>query len=174
MKNASLAIALAVTCYFAPALAQQQPEPKLPRQPTPPPAVPYRAPAQPPIYLAPGHASPSAPGLPSAVAPSITVRQPPPEHSLTDLPGLRHVPSVASLPSMRSRPIIRHVLVGGVSLDVPAIAIVGVPYVIDVPGLGWVYVPEGEYPTLFEMLTSDDTVQVEAGYARLQQFAVGQ
>ena len=75
---------------------------------------------------------------------------------------------------MRSRPIIRHVLVGGVAFDVPAIAIVGVPYVIDVPGLGWVYVPEGEYPTLFEMLTSDDPVQVEAGYARLQEFAVGQ
>ena len=75
---------------------------------------------------------------------------------------------------MRNRPIVRHVLVGGVSFDVPAIAIIGAPYVIEVPGLGWVYVPEEEYPSLFAMLTSDDPVQVEAAYARLQDFATDQ
>ena len=47
----------------------------------------------------------------------------------------------------------------------------GAPYVIDVPGLGWVYVPEDEYPELFAMLTSDDPNQVDAAYERLQQLA---
>jgi len=174
MKIASLAVALVVTSQFAPALAQQQ-EPSLPHhQPTPPPAAPNRAAARPPVYFAPGHASPSPPTLPGAGTPSITVVHPSPDHSLADLPGFRHVPSVSSLPSMRRRPIVRHVLVGGVAFDVPAIAIVGAPYVIDVPGLGWVYVPEEEYPSLFAMLTSDDPIKVEAAYARLQEFAVGQ
>ena len=59
----------------------------------------------------------------------------------------------------------------GVDFDIPAIVVVGAPYVIDVPGLGWVYVPEDEYPELFSMLTSDDPEQVEAAYKRLQELA---
>lgn len=174
MKIASLAVVLVVTSQFAPALAQQQ-EPSLPHhQPTPPPAVPNRAAARPPVYFAPGQASPTPSSLPSAGTHSITVIHPSPNHSLADLPGFRHVPSVSSLPSMRSRPIARHVLVGGVAFDVPAIAIVGAPYVIDVPDLGWVYVPEEEYPSLFAMLTSDDPIKVEAAYDRLREYAVSQ
>ena len=73
---------------------------------------------------------------------------------------------------MRNRPIVRHVHVSGLAFGVPAIVIVGAPYVIDVPGLGWVYVPEVEYPALFAMLTSEDPAQVEAGYALLHQYAI--
>jgi hypothetical protein len=74
-------------------------------------------------------------------------------------PGFVRVPSVSSLRGMRKRPIARHVRT------------LGSPYVIDVPGLDWVYVPEDEYPELFAMLTSDDPDQVEAAYERLQQLA---
>ncbi len=174
MKIAILAVTLGVTLRLAPTLAEQQPTPSLPHQPTPPPVVPPRAPAGPPVHFAPGRASPSPPSLPSAGTPSITVIHAPPDHSQADLPGFRHVPSVSSLPSMQSRPIVRHVIVGSVSFDVPAIAIVGAPYVIEVPGLGWVYVPEEEYSSLFAMLTSDDPVQIEAAYVRLQEFAADQ
>ena len=72
---------------------------------------------------------------------------------------------------MRQRPIARHVRTHNVDFDIPAIVVVGAPYVIDVPGLGWVYVPEDEYPQLFAMLTSDDPDQIEAAYERLQALA---
>ena len=72
---------------------------------------------------------------------------------------------------MSRRAIARHVRIHGIDFDIPAIVVVGAPYVIDVPGLGWVYVPEDEYPELFAMLTSDDPDQVEAAYERLQQLA---
>ena len=88
-----------------------------------------------------------------------------------DFPGLVRVPKVSSLPAMRQRPIARHVRTHNVYFDIPAIVVVGAPYVIDVPGLGWVYVPEDEYPELFAMLTSDDPDQVEAAYERLQELA---
>lgn len=92
-------------------------------------------------------------------------------HPGGDFPGLVGVPKVSSLPAMRQRPIARHVRTHNVDLDIPAIVVVGSPYVIDVPGLGWVYVPEDEYPALFAMLTSDDPAQVEAAYERLQELA---
>ena len=53
------------------------------------------------------------------------------------IPGLRYVPSVSDLPGMRRRPIVRQVVVNGIEFGIPAIVLVGVPYVIDVPGLGW-------------------------------------
>ena len=72
---------------------------------------------------------------------------------------------------MRSRPIVRHVHVSGVAFDVPAIVIVGAPYIIDVPGLGWVLLPEDAYPALFAMPDFRRPSQVEAGYALLHQYA---
>jgi hypothetical protein len=82
---------------------------------------------------------------------------------------VRRVPNVSSLPGMRERPIARHVRAHGVEFDLPAIVVVGAPYDIDIPGLGWVDIAEDEYPELFAMLTSDDPAQVEAAYERLQQ-----
>ena len=104
------------------------------------------------------------------VQPSATATQHPPAAD-GGFPGLVRVPSVSSLPGMRKRPIARHVRTHGIDFDIPAVVVVGAPYVIDVPGLGWVYVPEDEYPELFAMLTSDDPDQVEAAYERLQQLA---
>ena len=78
---------------------------------------------------------------------------------------------MSSLRGMRKRPIARHVRTHGIDFDIPAVVVLGSPYVIDVPGLGWVYVPEDEYPELFAMLTADDPDQVEAAYERLQQLA---
>jgi hypothetical protein len=49
------------------------------------------------------------------------------------------VPSVSSLRGMRKRPIARHVRTHGIDFDIPAVVVLGSPYVIDVPGLGWVY-----------------------------------
>jgi hypothetical protein len=98
--------------------------------------------------------------------------QAPPELPSADriaIPGLRNVPSVSSLPGMRHRPIVRRVVVNGITFGIPAIVVVGAPYVIDLPGFGWVYVSEDEYPTLFDMLTSDNPAQVEAAYTRLQE-----
>jgi hypothetical protein len=88
-----------------------------------------------------------------------------------DFPGIRRVPNVSSLPGMRERPIARHVRAHGVEFDLPAIVVVGAPYDIDIPGLGWVDIAEDEYPDLFAMLTSDDPDQVEAAYERLQELA---
>jgi hypothetical protein len=115
------------------------------------------------------------PGAPALLrqtpAPSTAIviqRQPTGDN---DHPGVRRVPDVSSLPGMRKRPIARHVRTHGIDFGIPAIVVVGAPYVIDMPGLGWVYVPEDEYPELFAMLTSDDPDQVDAAYERLQQLA---
>jgi hypothetical protein len=75
---------------------------------------------------------------------------------------------------MRERPIARRIVVNGIGIDIPTIAVVGAPYVIEVPGLGWVYVPEDEYPDLFVTLTSDDPTKVEAAYDRLRGLAGAQ
>ena len=104
------------------------------------------------------------------VQPSATATQHPPAAD-GGFRGLVRVPSVSSLPGMRKRPIARHVRTHGIDFDIPAVVVVSAPYVIDVPGLGWVYVPEDEYPELFAMLTSDDPDQVEAAYERLQHLA---
>jgi hypothetical protein len=165
------ALALTIVLQASPGLAQQQQQSPDIRQPQRPIII---APAPtPPRVVAPTRGAPpellhQAPAPPSG----IVIQRPPAAPS--DLPGVRHVPSVSSLPGMRQRPIARHVVVSGIGFDIPAIVVVGAPYVIDVPGLGWIYVPEDEYPALFAMLTSDDSAQVEAAYERLKRFASAQ
>jgi hypothetical protein len=84
---------------------------------------------------------------------------------------MRYVPAVSSLPGMRRRPIVHHVAVNGIVFGIPEIVVVGSPYVIDVPGLSWVYVPEDEYPALYAMLTSGDPEQIQSAYERLEELA---
>ena len=160
------ALALAMVLQTSPGLAQQQqqsPDIRQPQRPIAPAPTPRRVVAptrgEPPELL---HQAPAAPS-------DILIRHPP--DAAGDLPGVRHVPSVSSLPGMCERPIVRRVFVNGIAFEIPAILVVGAPYVIDVPGLGWVYVPEDEYPALFAMLASEDPAQVEAGYERLQELA---
>ena len=42
---------------------------------------------------------------------------------------------------------------------------------LDVPELGWIYVPENEYAEIYDLLTSDNPDDVELGYRRLQELA---
>jgi hypothetical protein len=173
---------LLVVLQASPGLAQQPP-PNEQHHPVvihnPPVNSPLNAPQRPVVRYAPPQGrteDPSAgriaiPGL--RYVPSASSRAPTkvPSADRITIPGLRYVPSASGLPGMRRRPIVRQVVVNGIEFGVPAIVAVGTPYVIDVPGLGWVYVPEDEYPTLFAMLTSDDQAQVEAAYTRLQELA---
>ena len=153
-------LALLVVLQASPGLAQQPPT-ALHR-----PVVIHNPPVRPQLYAPQGRVvRHPPPGAPSEVPSADRIAIP---------SGLRHVPSVSSLPGMRERPIVRRVVVNGIAFGVPAIVVVGAPYVIDVPGLGWVYVLEDEYPALFAMLTSDDPVQVEGAYARLQELAAAQ
>ena len=72
---------------------------------------------------------------------------------------------------MVHRPIARRIVVRGAFLAVPAILIVGAPFVLDVPELGWVYVPENDYAEIYDLLTSDNPEDVELGYLRLRELA---
>jgi len=84
---------------------------------------------------------------------------------------IRVPPSVSSVPAVAHRPIARRVVVHGRFLAVPAIVIVGAPFVLDVPDLGSVSVPESEYAEIYDLLTSDNPDDVERGYLRLQELA---
>lgn len=170
------ALALAVVLQISPGLAQQlQQSPNVRQQESPvAPAPTVRPQVSAPrrIAVPPRGAPPEslheAPSMSSTI---VLHRQP---AAGSDPPGFRRVRSVSSLPGMRKRPIARHVAVHGTAFGIPAVVAVGAPYVIDVPGLGWVYVPEDEYPELFASLTSDDPGQVEAAYERLQELASAQ
>ena len=168
----ALALALVVQTSAAPAQPLQQ-SPDIRQQErrpiAPSPTVHPRIYAPPSRVVVPPRGAPEllrqTPAPPTAI---VIQRQPTADD---DRPGVRRVPDVSSLPGMSKRPIARHVRAHGIDFDIPPIVVVGAPYVIDVPGLGWVYVPEDEYPELFAMLTSDDPDQVEAAYVRLQQLA---
>jgi hypothetical protein len=84
---------------------------------------------------------------------------------------IRVPPPVATPPAVVHRPIVRHVAMHGRFLALPAIVIIGAPFVLDVPDLGWVSVPEDEYADIYDLLTSDNPDDVELGYRRLQALA---
>lgn len=163
-----VALAALVIWLASPVLAQQQ-SPEIHRQLLPAPAPTVRSPGYAPSRIV---SSPQGAPHQTPTPAAIAIRHPPAAPS--DLPGFKRVPSVFSLPGMRERPIARHVVVKGIGIDIPTIAVVGAPYVIEVPGLGWVYVPEDEYPDLFATLTSDDPAKIEAAYHRLQELAGAQ
>ena len=52
-------------------------------------------------------------------------------------------------------------------LALPAVAFYGAPVILDVPGLGYVDVPEDEYARLYDQLTSPDADQIESAMAAL-------
>jgi hypothetical protein len=84
---------------------------------------------------------------------------------------IRVPPAVSTSAGVVNRPIARRVLVHGRFVAVPAIVIVGAPFVLDVPDVGLVYVPENEYAEIYDLLTSDNPDDVERGYLRLQELA---
>jgi hypothetical protein len=134
-----------------------------------------------PVIHAPVVRAPASSQVRSGIAPGgtyirpgapVTVGAPIPQQRLIQAgPRIIRVPSVSTLPDMVHRPIARRVVVHGAFLAVPAIVIVGAPFVLDVPDLGWVYVPENEYAEIYDLLTSDNPDDVELGYLRLQELA---
>lgn len=74
----------------------------------------------------------------------------------------------ASPPPHAVRPIARHVRFHGRLLAVPVVVAIGIPVLLDVPGLGEVSIPEGEYQEIYDLLISDDAADQERAFALLQ------
>jgi hypothetical protein len=97
----------------------------------------------------------------------------PQPQSRTDQPltGVKQQPSNAVQP-VRPRAVYRGIarlinIAGGV-LALPKVVYYGVPVILDVPGLGFVDVPEDEYARLYEKLSSSDSEQVEEAMSSLR------
>jgi hypothetical protein len=94
--------------------------------------------------------------------------------SRTDHPpltGVEHVPS-SGVQQVRPRAVYRDVarrinIAGGV-LVLPVVAYYGVPVILNVPELGYVDVPEGEYARLYDKLSSSDAKQVQEAMSSLR------
>ena len=65
------------------------------------------------------------------------------------------------------REIIRRINIAGGVLALPKVVYYGVPVILNVPGLGFVDVPEDEYARLYETLSSSDSEQVEEAISSL-------
>ena len=97
----------------------------------------------------------------------------PQPQSRTDQPpltGVKQEPSSA-VQQVRPRAVYRELsrrinIAGGV-LALPKVVYYGVPVILDVPGLGFVDVPEHEYAQLYEKLSSSDSEQVEEAMSSL-------
>jgi len=59
------------------------------------------------------------------------------------------------------------VVTGGV-IVLPVVAFFGAPVILDVPGIGYVDVPEDEYARLYDKLSSPDPDQIDAALATLR------
>ena len=100
----------------------------------------------------------------------------PQPQSRTDQPpltGVKQQPSGA-VQQVRPRAVYREIsrrieIAGGV-LALPKVAYYGVPVILDVPGLGFVDVPEDEYARLYEKLSSSDSEQVQDAMSALRRF----
>jgi hypothetical protein len=94
--------------------------------------------------------------------------------SRTDHPplaGVEHVPS-SGVQQVRPRAVYREAarrinIAGGV-LVLPVVGYYGVPVILNVPEIGYVDVPEGEYARLYDKLTSSDSEQVQEAMSSLR------
>jgi hypothetical protein len=101
-------------------------------------------------------------------------RDEPQQRSRTDRPplmGIKHLPS-SGVQQVRPRAVYREVarrinIAGGV-LVLPVVAYYGVPVILNVPELGYVDVPEGEYAQLYDKLSSSDSEQVQEAMSSLR------
>jgi hypothetical protein len=66
------------------------------------------------------------------------------------------------------RGIAQRINIAGGVLALPKVVYYGVPVILDVPGLGFVDVPEDEYARLYEKLSSSDSEQVEEAMSLLR------
>ena len=87
------------------------------------------------------------------------------------LPGVKQQPSSAvQQPRPRAvyRQLARRINIAGGVLALPKVVYYGVPVILDVPGVGFVDVPEDEYARLYEKLSSSDSEQVEGAMSSLR------
>jgi hypothetical protein len=66
------------------------------------------------------------------------------------------------------REITRRINIAGGIFALPKVVYYGVPVILEVPGLGFVDVPEDEYARLYEKLSSSDSEQVEEALSSLR------
>lgn len=112
----------------------------------------------------------------SAPAPAnVDAGQGAPQDQLrTDRPplmGVRNAPSGAVQqvrPRAVHREVARRVSIPGGVLVLPQVVYYGAPVILDVPGLGYVDVPEEEYARLYDKLSSSDSEQVEEAMSSLR------
>jgi hypothetical protein len=74
----------------------------------------------------------------------------------------------AGRPRAVERNVGQRITIAGGVLVLPEVAYYGVPVILDVPGLGFVDVPEEEYARLYERLASSDPEQTEAAMVSLR------
>ena len=112
---------------------------------------------------------------PPSVAGNVGAGQDAPQpQSRTDQPpltGVKQQPSSAVQqvrPRVAHRELSRRIDIAGGVLALPKVEYYGVPVILDVPGLGFVDVPEDEYARLYEKLSSSDSRQVEEAMSSLR------
>jgi hypothetical protein len=94
--------------------------------------------------------------------------------SRTDQPPLMRAKRQPSATVQQVRPravyrgIARRINIADGILALPKVVYYGVPVILDVPGLGFVDVPEDEYARLYEKLSSSDSEQVEEAMSSLR------
>ena len=97
----------------------------------------------------------------------------PQPQSRTDRPPLTGVEQQRSGAVQQVRPravyreLARRINIADGVLALPKVVYFGVPVILDVPGLGFVDVPEDEYARLYEKLSSSDSGQVEEAMSSL-------
>jgi hypothetical protein len=101
-------------------------------------------------------------------------RDEPQQRSRTDRPpltGIKHLPSSGVQqvhPRAVYREVARRINIAGGVLVLPVVAYYGVPVILNVPELGYVDVPEGEYARLYDKLSSSDSEQVQEAMSSLR------
>ena len=101
------------------------------------------------------------------------VQDAPQPQSRTDQPPLTGVEQQRSGAVQQVRPravyreLARRINIAGGVLALPNVVYYGVPVILNVPGLGFVDVPEDEYARLYETLSSSDSEQVEEAISSL-------
>jgi hypothetical protein len=97
--------------------------------------------------------------------------QPQSQADQAPLGGVKQQPSSAPQqvrPRAVYRGIARRINIADGVLALPKVVYYGVPVILDVPGLGFVDVPEDEYARLYEKLSSSNSEQVEEAMSSLR------
>jgi hypothetical protein len=85
--------------------------------------------------------------------------------------GMQHAPNGGqqqARPRAVYRDVARRLVIAGGILVLPKVAFYGVSVILDVPQVGYVELPEDEYASLFDKLTSSDPMQVEDAVTALR------